>query len=424
MPAVSALTRPCLVLLSLLLTVYPVSADPVGRRPVDRPSLVHSLLGRLATHGGRTYLVSASGDGYFRTIQEAVDRAKPGDMVLVRKGIYREKVTVTADGTTDRPIRLVAEGDSVVIDGEGERICIDIRGDNVVVDGFRCRNAKLEAKHPNDGTIVLFGSHGAVVRNTHCSGASDGYKVADISVTSSTGFLIQNNRCASKISHSIDIGWESTDGVVEHNELTGSYSATYVHAMAHRTTVRYNVASEFMGGGVMDRDPWHGSGVVCRDNVGSHIHHNLFVRPQASGVLLYDFLYEEHGPDMPGADQPNEGHRVHHNTVIGPSLFGIELSGNVEDCRVYDNLVTESTRAALRFYHVPETNTSNEVGTNGLWDCPVPVVDDGGSRVDPGTLLIADPLFASPEQGDYRPADRSLLTRFGAFAEPGDREEE
>ncbi|MBQ8159832.1 MAG: pectin methylesterase [Clostridia bacterium] len=43
-------------------------------------------------------IVSRSGDGDTRTIQEAVDRAHEGDEILVRKGTYRERVIITKKG--------------------------------------------------------------------------------------------------------------------------------------------------------------------------------------------------------------------------------------------------------------------------------------------------------------------------------------
>ncbi|MCW8096573.1 right-handed parallel beta-helix repeat-containing protein [Streptomyces tauricus] len=56
-----------------------------------------------------------------RTIQQAVDRAKPGDVIAVRGGTYplTDNITVTTSGTASQPISLGAyQGERVVIDGE------------------------------------------------------------------------------------------------------------------------------------------------------------------------------------------------------------------------------------------------------------------------------------------------------------------
>ena len=402
--------------LVLLLALAPPRAGELPPASTSRAAGVEAAIEAAGERGGRILRVGDEQRASFATIQSAVNASASGDLVLVHPGVYRERVLIAKDNPADRPLVVMAAAGGVIIDGEGKHICVEIGGDHVVLDGFECRNAHLQRRHPNSGTISLFGADGVVVENCFCHDASDEYKVADIATTSAPNFVIRNNRCASEISHSIDIGWKSTDGIVEHNELSGSYSAIYVHVMADRTTVRYNTAYDFMGGGALKRDRWHGSGVVCRDNVGASIHHNLFIGPQASGVLLYDFEYAEHGPGMPGEDQPNESHAVFNNTVVGPSLFGIELSGNVEGCRIEDNLIVGATRAAIRAYHVPSENRTNLLFRNVWWDCEKPLVDEGGGRLPSAPLIEADPAFADPEGGDFRPADGSPAAEVGAFA--------
>ncbi|WP_217237660.1 right-handed parallel beta-helix repeat-containing protein [Streptomyces sp. AC555_RSS877] len=57
-----------------------------------------------------------------RTIQRAVDLAKPGDTIAVRGGTYAltDNITITTSGTASLPITLGAyQGERVVIDGDG-----------------------------------------------------------------------------------------------------------------------------------------------------------------------------------------------------------------------------------------------------------------------------------------------------------------
>jgi hypothetical protein len=49
--------------------------------------------------------------GAWASIQYAVDRAEPGDMVLVQAGMYPEVVTVTKPGLSASPITLKGAGD-------------------------------------------------------------------------------------------------------------------------------------------------------------------------------------------------------------------------------------------------------------------------------------------------------------------------
>ncbi len=71
---------------------------------------------------GREIIVDLNGGGDFAAIQPAVDSAGPGDVVTVRRGLYRESVRLVGKcGTKERPIVLQADPaappGSVIIDG-------------------------------------------------------------------------------------------------------------------------------------------------------------------------------------------------------------------------------------------------------------------------------------------------------------------
>ncbi len=52
------------------------------------------------------------------SIESAVDKANPGDTVIVTKGLYREVVTFNKSGVAGAPITVKAqEGDEVILEG-------------------------------------------------------------------------------------------------------------------------------------------------------------------------------------------------------------------------------------------------------------------------------------------------------------------
>ncbi|WND16580.1 right-handed parallel beta-helix repeat-containing protein [Streptomyces violaceus] len=82
-----------------------------------------------AVAAGTTLVVAPNGDDAapgtlarpLKTIQRAVDLAKPGDTISVRGGTYAltDNITVTTSGTASQPITLAAHsGERVVVDGE------------------------------------------------------------------------------------------------------------------------------------------------------------------------------------------------------------------------------------------------------------------------------------------------------------------
>lgn len=93
-----------------------------------------------------------------QTIQAAVDRARPGDIVIIHAGTYRESVEMTKSGNAEQPIRLVAaKGEQPVIDGTDlvERKWVENNGmlsthvDGPVEQVFLDDAMLVEARWPN-----------------------------------------------------------------------------------------------------------------------------------------------------------------------------------------------------------------------------------------------------------------------------------
>ena len=129
------------------------SHSRVGYLSPDHKALARKAVAAARATGGRILEVQADGSGRYRTIQAAAAAAGAGDLVLVHPGMYRERLEITRGGKDGRPVVFKSVDVGVVIDGEKKRNCIVVRGDHVVVDGFECRNALLQTKHPDDGAI-------------------------------------------------------------------------------------------------------------------------------------------------------------------------------------------------------------------------------------------------------------------------------
>ena len=80
----------------------------------------------LTEPSGRVLHVSPAGDDAspgtdpaspLRTIQRAADLSQPGDLVLIRPGVYRESVTVSRSGTSAQPVVFRGTDPGAVLDG-------------------------------------------------------------------------------------------------------------------------------------------------------------------------------------------------------------------------------------------------------------------------------------------------------------------
>jgi len=121
-----------------------------------------------------------------RTIQAAVDAARPGDLVLVGPGVYREEVKVTVPSLVVRG----SDRNRVIVDGEFRRPnAISVTADGVAVENLTVRNALINglfwtgvrgyrasyvtAYNNKDYGIYSFDSVDGVFEHSYASGSPD-----------------------------------------------------------------------------------------------------------------------------------------------------------------------------------------------------------------------------------------------------------
>lgn len=106
---------------------------------------------------GNTYYVSKNGDDSgngsesnpFKTINRGIEELKPGDGLIIEKGVYEEKITLSKKGSRSKPFVLKAKGE-VIIDGQGKGgtlLTIQADASYYSIEGFAFKNLyAFEAK--------------------------------------------------------------------------------------------------------------------------------------------------------------------------------------------------------------------------------------------------------------------------------------
>ncbi len=262
--------------------------------------------------------------GEFATIQEAVDAASAGDLVLIAEGVYNEAVQVT---TNDIVIRGV-DRNKVVLDGEfeldnGFRVVAangvaieNMTAMNFTKNGFfwtgstGYRGSYLTAWRNGDYGIYAFDSVGGVLEHSYAAGSPD------------AGFYIgQCYPCDAVIRKVVSehngLGYSGTnsggnlvivDSIFRFNRAgivpnSGSYELCYpqrtttivgnlVHSNNQPDTPAIDVALLAMG-----------NGILSAGGVGNVIERNRVHDHDKTGIGLVPFLEEDANDTIPPREE-------------------------------------------------------------------------------------------------------------------------
>ena len=210
----------------------------------------------------------------YLTIQEAIDRAAPGSIVLVDSGIYYEHLEV------NKSISLMGqEKMSTIIDGGGSGTVITVVADNVLIDGFTIQNGGTEFF--SGASIFLNQSYNSVISNNIITNSTSG-----ISLDDSTGNTIFDNivtKCGNFIPGSlywggaIDLLEDSSDNVISGNILANN--------VLYGLSLQSNFGNQIYGNVIADNE-FYGIQLDCSDlNI---IYHNNFINNHHQHSELYE----------------------------------------------------------------------------------------------------------------------------------------
>lgn len=271
----------------------------------------------------------------YPTIQEAVDAAAAGDLVLIGPGVYREEVKVATPSLVLRG----TDRDQVIIDGEFQRPnAISVTADGVAVENLTVRNARINGLYWT---------------------ALEGYRASYVTAYNNEVYGIY--------------AYDSVDGLFEHSYASGSYDAGYYIGQCDPCdAVITDVVAEHNGLGYSGTNAsgnLHIVNSVWRDNVAGivpntldsellppvervHIAGNLVVASgsRTAPVEALEWGSFGNGIIVAGGNE----HLVERNLIVDSPNHGILVTPNLDkrlwtssDNVIRDNVVRGSGRADI-----------------------------------------------------------------------------
>jgi plastocyanin len=313
-----------------------VGVAVVGDIQYTPPSGARGVLATVETPTGITRRVPQE----YPTIQNGVDAANPGDLVLIDRGEYNEAVFVTTPSITLRGV----DRNAVILDGKFELATgIMIGGNGVAVENMTARNftlngflwtgvqgfrgSYLTAYNNGDYGIYAFGSGDGLFEHSLASGSPD-----------SAFYVGQCAPCRVVLNDVIGnysgLGYSGTNSSgdmyilnsrFEHNR-SGISTTTFdieLNPPGRDTTIMGNVVSDSgfdnEAAGFYATETLAGQGIALVGTHNNRVEHNLVVRSRNNGILILPLLDRHYWPST--------GHVVRNNAIQGSGRADLAAGG-------------------------------------------------------------------------------------------------
>jgi hypothetical protein len=323
------------------------------------------------------------------SVQQALDRAHPGDTVHLKPGVYRERVVFKQSGAWGKPITLEGEpgaildgSDDVLLDWQAApdvapgayRAKVGVPVFTVVANGKILTMLREDRVRPGQEAKRAAWDWTKLFKSGVGPSGWEGVKALALYFEKNQELLVRfqgdldpstlpitvsarepvikisgANRCVVRgltlRNAAYGVWIENSLGSVVENCTIGPVDyGVWLSSGSARCTVRLNeifmnpyAGADPRGLGAWDNWQAHKSGghydrmgIEIHKTRGGHEIHDNFIHDQWDGI------------EDRGAPDENVGLRIHHNRIFNVSDDGLEPNGGEEDCRWNDNIVERS----------------------------------------------------------------------------------
>ena len=345
----------------------------------------------------------------YKKIQKAVDRARPGDTVLVFDGTYRG-FRVARSGEKENRITIRAAGSNVILNdrepgGSGEIIYIE-NSSFITIDGFR-----IDARNSFGYGI---GAHDARFYRPML------------------GLVISNNEVFGAPSTNIYLS-QVADSLIEGNttyDSQDSHGIYLANAGSKNTTIRGNNTFHnarngihFNGDASVGGDGIHTDLVitnnVIHDNKANGLDMDGVLHSEISNNLIYNNGRHAIRAFRIDAAQGPSALKIINNTCVVPAGYGwgIKLTDDLGGHSIFNNILAISSGGQGSIFAENKTLFSDANIVDGRFSRGGTVVGlDAWHKLGRGlrsSVASADEIFSSPGTGHYSPRPYSVAVDTG-----------
>ena len=283
----------------------------------------------------------------FKTIQQAINVAQPGDIINLKSGEYREDIVSRRDGTADNPITITGPTDAIVRGGGNDRV-IEINHNYHTLNGFTVDGLYgLETKSSGYRDTLMY-VLGKKVRQ-----GVEGLKVTNMALKNSGGECLR-------------LRYFATKAEIAHNTITNCGVRAFVFNAGGKNGegIYLGTSNKQWGDGknpTSDPDE-------TRENF---IHHNYIdtqgnecvdIKEGATAnIIEYNTCRGQKDSESGGFDSRGDGNIFRYNDVRGSIGGGIRLGGaSVNGTQygknndVYENTIIDNENGGIRFQVTPQ----------------------------------------------------------------------
>jgi nitrous oxidase accessory protein len=351
------------------------------------------------------------------TLRQAIKLAKPGDTILLHKGVYNEGNIIIS-----KPVYLLGVN-WPVLDGDHKNEILTLTGKNITVKGIHFANAGYSSMNDYAAVKIIEATNN-VIENNIVSNAAFAIHIAN-----STHSIIRNNviKGTNRSEHSSGNGihlWKCSNMLVENNTITGHRDGIYFEFVTESTirknlskkNIRYGLHFMFSHDNVYLHNTFqaNGAGVAVMYSKKVRMENNVFNDnwgPSAYGILLKDIT-----------DSHIAGNQFIQNTVaihmegssrivIGKNIFksngwALKVQASCDDNSFHHNnffgnsfdIATNGERTLNKFYNnYWDKYEGYDINKDGIGDVPYHPVSMYAMIVEqnPTTLVLMRSFMVS-----------------------------